>query len=262
MRATWLASVLRLAGCKVAEVAGWEKRGKELVSLDAVILHHTASGPSWTDANVTRLLREGRTDLPGPLAQLGLDRSGKFWVVAAGRCNHNTGEHGNQSVGIEAFNDGKGEVWPTAQLNAWEQGTAAILRHLGLPASRALGHREVDPRRKVDPLGVDLDLFRRNVARLLAPTPPTEVDDMARTCIPTNATRMPNNRFPFFRLSDDSLHVLAYNGAALRKVHGSAYGVPFMTLPELAARPVGICEAPGGAVVVVCEDGGTVDVAA
>jgi peptidoglycan hydrolase-like protein with peptidoglycan-binding domain len=35
-----------------------------------------------------RVLIEGRSNLPGPLAQLGLGRDGTCYVIAAGRCNH------------------------------------------------------------------------------------------------------------------------------------------------------------------------------
>jgi len=63
-----------------------------------------------------RILRDGRRDLPGPLAQLGLRRDGTFVTVAGGRANHNGyGRWGNNSIGVEAYNDGVGEPWPTAQ---------------------------------------------------------------------------------------------------------------------------------------------------
>lgn len=177
MRATWLADVLRASGCTVVPLDGWETRGAPLSQLDAVILHHTATSATASDTNVARLLRDGRADLPGPLSQLGLDRKGRFWLVAAGKCNHNGyGMHANQTVGIEAFNNGTGEPWPAVQLDAWVSGTAAIVKHLGLSVNRVLGHRESDPTRKVDPRGVDLDEFRRRVAALLGgsrpPLPP------------------------------------------------------------------------------------------
>lgn len=185
MRATWLPDVLRAAGLTVVELPGWKGRGKELTAINGVVAHHTATGTNWTDTRVDALLRDGRADLPGPLAQLGLDRAGRYRLVADGRANHNGyGTWGNASIGIEAYNDGKGEPWPAVQLDAYQRGAAAILAHLGLPAAKVLAHRETDPRRKPDPVGIDMAAFRRAVAGHIGapaptiPTGPSTEDDM------------------------------------------------------------------------------------
>lgn len=167
----WLAGCLRDAGLETIPLEGWETRSRPtpLNRVDAVIWHHTATGPNWRDDNVARLLRDGRSDLAGPLSQLGLDRQGRYWVIAAGRCNHNgLGTWGNDSVGIEAFNDGTGEPWPGPQLDAYLRGTAAILKHAGLPVERVLGHYETTVG-KNDPLGLPMDRMREMVAFDLAP---------------------------------------------------------------------------------------------
>lgn len=172
---TWLPGVLRSAGLDVYELPGWETRTTRSSGLTplGVVGHHTATGPNWSDGHVAALLRDGRRDLAGPLAQLGLERDGTFVVIAAGRCNHNGyGTWGNDSIGIEAYNSGTGEPWSAAQVDAYERGVAAILRHLGLGPDRFLGHRETDPHRKIDPAGVDLVAFRRTIAALM------EEDDM------------------------------------------------------------------------------------
>ena len=180
-RATWLAAVLRKAGLHVIEMDGWQTRetrpGFEPM---AVVWHHTATPRSASDLAVRRLLRDGRSDLPGPLCQLGLERDGTFVVIAAGRCNHNGfGEWGNDAIGIEAYNDGIGEPWAPAQLEAYHVGTAALCRALGIGAERVKGHRETDPDRKIDPTGIDMVAVRARVAALLAPTnPPTMEADL------------------------------------------------------------------------------------
>lgn len=176
MRVSWLADVLHDAGLPICPLDGWRGRGRDLIDVKGVVAHHTATRPSTADHRVAELLRDGRPDLAGPLAQLGLDRQGRWWLIADGKCNHNIGEWGNQSIGVEAFNDGRGEPWPTAQLDSWVVGTAAILRHLGYSEGHVLAHRETDPSRKTDPAGVDMNLFRRNVADLLRP--PAGKDDM------------------------------------------------------------------------------------
>lgn len=171
-RATWLAAVLRKAGCKVVEMDGWQTREtRSGFEPQGIVWHHTATGPNVTNEAVRRLLRDGRSDLPGPLCHLGLERDGTFVVVAAGRANHaGYGKPwGNDSIGIEAYNNGVGEPWPKVQLDAYEIGTAAVLTALGLGAPQVKAHREVDPDRKIDPTGIDMNQARARIADLLAP---------------------------------------------------------------------------------------------
>ncbi len=176
MRVPWLADVLRAAGLDVVEVAGWQGRGRELSSVAGVVIHDTVTTRSWSDDSVAKLLRDGRPDLVGPLSQLGLDRWGRVWVIADGRANHNGyGLWGNNSIGIEVFCAGglagKEEPQSELQQTAGQVAAAAILRRLGADESRCQGHREQDPKRKIDPYRVDMLRYRREVAALLAPVP-------------------------------------------------------------------------------------------
>jgi hypothetical protein len=180
MRVSFLADVLRGQGLVVNELTGWQGRGAALQRVDAVVCHATITPRHVPDQNVAGILRDGRSDLPGPLCQLGLDRGGRWWVIADGKGNHNGyGQYGNQTVGIEAFNDGS-EPWPTIQLDSWQHGVAAICKHLNLPVDRVLAHRETDPHRKSDPKGVDMDAFRKRVASILSPVTAasTQEDDL------------------------------------------------------------------------------------
>lgn len=170
MRVTWLADVLHAARLQLAPLDGWQGRGRELTTINGVVWHHTATPASSSDEAVARILRDGRSDLPGPLSQLGLDRRGRFWLIADGKCSHNGyGTWANQSIGIEAFNNGTGEPWSALQVDAWIRGTVAILRHLGFNEGHVLGHKETDPTRKRDPLGIDMPSVRRQIASLLRP---------------------------------------------------------------------------------------------
>jgi len=179
MRLVTLADECRRAGLHVFEVDGWQGRGPDLGQVGAVLAHHTATGRNASDAAVDRLLRDGRPDLPGPLAQVGLNRAGVVRIIAAGRANHAgsgtwRGVTGNsQAVGVESYNDGVGEVWPAAQLDAWDQLNAVLLRLCHLPADALCGHKEWAPTRKIDPRGVDMPAMR-NRARHLLTNPPTE----------------------------------------------------------------------------------------
>jgi len=191
--ATFLADVLKAAGLNVVEHAGWQGRGVgPLGDVKGVILHHTA-GPKAPDRNPNPSLNtvlNGRgaftanarhyPALPGPLSQLYLARDGTYHVLAAGRCNHAgagawRGIAGNSSsIGIEAENAGDGtDPWPPVQLDAYARGVAAILKHLGLTADDACGHKEFAlPRgRKIDP-SFAMPQFRAVVALHMAGTPP------------------------------------------------------------------------------------------
>lgn len=182
MRLLRLADDCRAAGLVVVELPGWETAGGELGNVGAVVSHHTATGPTVSDSAVDRLLRYGRSDLPGPLSQVGLDRQGRVHLIASGVANHAgagswRGVSGNsRAVGVEAYNSGTGEPWSQAQLDAWDVLNAVLLRTLTLPADAVCGHKEWAPTRKIDPAGLDMDDMRARAASLL--TNPQEDDDM------------------------------------------------------------------------------------
>ena len=171
---TWMPEVLRKAGLKVAEVPGWADRGRgPMPTARGVMCHHTANANQRNMPSLDILI-QGRSDLPGPLAQLGLGRDGTYYIVAAGRANHaGSGAWkgitaGNTSfIGIEAENGGTpADPWPEVQLDAYWRGTAALLTRLGAGASMCCGHKEWAPSRKPDPHSLDMNDFRDRVHRL------------------------------------------------------------------------------------------------
>jgi peptidoglycan hydrolase-like protein with peptidoglycan-binding domain len=172
---TWLPEALLAANLKVATVPGWENRGRaSMGTVRGVLCHHTA-GPATGNMPTLRTLVEGRSNLAGPLAQLGLGRDGTFYVVAAGRCNHagtgrwdGVGDGNANLIGVEAENSGTPrDPWPEVQLAAYAHGVAAILAHARLGAERCIGHKEWAPRRKTDPT-FDMTAFRDRVRDILA----------------------------------------------------------------------------------------------
>jgi len=190
----WLPDVLESAGLKVARVDGWEARGRGDAGLTlGVICHHTAGSRTGNMGSLGVLI-DGRADLPGPLAQLGLGRDGTYYVIAAGRCNH-AGKgnwrgltQGNTNfIGIEAEHTGKADdPWPAVQVGAYHWGVAAILKHVGRSPDFCCGHFEyAEPTgRKSDPT-LDMDAFRRAVAGVLtgatpAPRPIPAVEPAGR----------------------------------------------------------------------------------
>lgn len=178
----WLPHVLREAGLKVAPVDGWEERGRgDVREILGVICHYT-QGPRRGNMPSLGTLVDGRSDLPGPLSQLGLGRDGTYYVIAAGRCNHAgkgvwqgiTNGNGN-FIGIEAENTGGANdfPWPAVQLEAYHRGVAAILKHVGRGAEFCAGHKEYARPlgRKIDP-DLEMGAFRAAVAAILAGTSP------------------------------------------------------------------------------------------
>ena len=80
---TWLPTVLKDRGLKVALTDGWENRGHgDIGKIVGVICHHTATPGKKANMPTLKTLIQGRPDLSGPLAQLGLGRDGTYYVVA------------------------------------------------------------------------------------------------------------------------------------------------------------------------------------
>jgi hypothetical protein len=180
---TWLAQVLRDAGLKVIEQPGWQDRGHgDFKDIRGIICHHTAGGGTsdW------QVVQNGRPDLPGPLAQLVLERDGTFRVIAAGVCWHAgrgswpgwpTNDANWHTIGIEAVNNGTGQEWPAVQLDAYKRGCAAIARKVGFDVSNVVGHKEYSSEGKIDPFGIDMRAFRADVLKLLNGKPEAPVPD-------------------------------------------------------------------------------------
>ncbi len=184
MYASDLAAVCRSAGLKVTEVPGWQARGHgPLTAVKTIVCHHTAGPSAAADPSSfpsLRIVRDGRFnqrtqqwELRGPLANLGLGRDGTVYVVAAGVAWHagqvrDSSYSNSNSLGIEAENDGIGEPWPAVQRAAYARLCAALVNRYALTSSRVLAHREVCSPigRKIDPTGIDMPVFRGEVARI------------------------------------------------------------------------------------------------
>lgn len=168
--------MLKAAGLQVKEQPGWQTRGHgDMGTVRGVILHHTAECRDADTEPALDAITNGRPDLKGPLANLGLGQAGVYWCVAAGRAYHaGPGEHKGQTsgnshfIGIEAENDGRGEAWPDVQMEAYAMGCAALAKYCGFGVEMVIGHKEwALPRgRKIDP-NFDMVKFRKRVAELM-----------------------------------------------------------------------------------------------
>ncbi|MFL0459148.1 N-acetylmuramoyl-L-alanine amidase [Kytococcus sedentarius] len=157
---TDLADVLRAAGLPVVEVPGWQERGSTYRGgqrdVKGIVCHHTATSDRFPgDYPTFAWIRDGGANLPGPVANLGLGRSGVWYIFAAGRANHagpvfdryRTTYGNGYSIGIEAENSGLSPDWPQAQYDSYARGVAALSLHYRIPFE---AHKNVRPG-KVDP---------------------------------------------------------------------------------------------------------------
>ena len=202
----WLPKVLRDAGLEVEEIPGWQTRGHgDMGTVRGVILHHTV-GPLKGDYPSLRVVRDGRRDLRGPLAQLGLGRDCKYRMIAAGKAWHaGPGRFkgitaGNSAfIGIEAENTGytKGalaEPWTPEMLEAYAIGCAAILNHIKAGPEWCIGHKEwCQPQgRKIDPTFA-MWLFR---SKVLAHMQDLKTPDAKKTVVAAGARQLQGRPTP------------------------------------------------------------------
>lgn len=166
-----LADACRKSGLPVEEIDGWRTRGHgQFLGVNSIVCHHTATPKSAVGNYPSlRIVRDGRSDLPGPLSQLGLGRDGKVYVIAAGVAWHAGAtffprQDNWHAIGIEAEHDGA-SPWPMVQHAAYVRLVAALVEHYGIALSNVQGHKEVAKPlgRKIDP-NFDMTDFRRRVS--------------------------------------------------------------------------------------------------
>lgn len=199
-----LLHILRAEGIDVVEVGSWRTHNRNHVGpwgpIHGDMQHHTVS--SGEVASV-ELCRRGYTGLPGPLCHGVIGKSGKLYLVSAGRANHagggdpdtlqavinedyaasppkpNVGNangiDGNRHFyGWECVNLGDGkDPWPPAQVETMVRASAAIDREYGWSEKSSIAHREWSAD-KSDPFGPGMPSmpeFRRRVGERLAHTP-------------------------------------------------------------------------------------------
>lgn len=192
----WLADAARSTGYPVVEVPGWRSRGHGGMRLvEGVVGHHTAtSAAAPGDYPSLGIVTNGRSDLRGPLCNLGLGRSGTIYVVAAGLAYHAGASRwldaqgrvvfvdlNDEFLGIEAESSGTG-IWTDAQLDAYPKLVGALLRYMARGTDRYAGHKDVclPHGRKPDPVGIDSAWMRARAANPNpAPSPTTTAEDEA-----------------------------------------------------------------------------------
>jgi len=156
--------------------AAWVEGHGSMGEVFGCMLHHTATAASAPGEYPSlRIVREGRSDLPGPLCNYGLGRSGTIFLISSGLAFHaGAGKWkgvtaGNSHfLGIEAENAGTGQPWPSIQLDAYQRLVASILHALGRNTDWDVRHGTWAPDRKIDTKGFTMSEFDERVREMLA----------------------------------------------------------------------------------------------
>lgn len=235
-------------GVQANYIPGWETRnrgdrGDGWGPVNGFVVHHT--GDDAPDDLDLRVVRDGRSDLPGPLAQFGLRDNGVVDVIGCGRANHagtgdskildlirsegydfvlpapqDDGYDGNgRFYGVEAYYSGSHRP---EQYNAMVNLAAAICDAHGWTGKSVLGHREWT-RTKIDPGSVDMPQFRRDVnARIAEVNRVQTAPSRGVTRPPLPSSSKPDIRVANLRPGYHNADVKAYNDL-LWKAQGPVY---------------------------------------
>lgn len=221
-------AALEKEGVKVVEHAGWQTAGRDKATGKAfgpvrgILIHHTAGSDSSAGLNT---VKNGRSDLPGPLAHVYIAKNGDVHLLSVHRANHaglgdddvlkavikesalpkpnENNTDGNDSFwGAEIANLGNGkDPYPAVQYDAAVRWAAAICRAHGWTEKSVIGHKEWT-NQKIDP-SFSMTKFRADVKAQLAgtykrPEKPTKTQ---------TASVLPGGPYPFeaWRSSADTI---------------------------------------------------------
>lgn len=190
-----LPALLRQAGLTVVEVDDWYGHGHPgSFNPTGVLNHHTgASARGWSQAKELSyarwMFRQGRTDLPAPLCQIALGRSGTVYIGASGRAYHAgtakasgsvaSGDGNSLYIGIEWMLSGTEEI-PEEMMDAGIALNAVLISKVTKTSERTISaHYQTSVTGKWDigdPNGVpykdkkvlDMSLFRSRVKTRVA----------------------------------------------------------------------------------------------
>jgi hypothetical protein len=149
-------------------LGGYSTRGRGDLRPVGNLLHHTASSRRSGDSGALGICTNGRSDLPGPLCNMHVSRSGVITVVALGLANHagkgsgrvleevrrgqppsgdararglsDTVGGNGYFIGWECENDGIGEPWAPVQVDAIVRAVAGVSRVVGPQARHEPAH--------------------------------------------------------------------------------------------------------------------------
>ncbi|UJQ86571.1 lysin A [Mycobacterium phage PenguinLover67] len=186
----WLPEVLRAFGVDCYEVEGARERGHgDFGAISWVLWHHTGN-VNETDDGIAHhpSLGLAANMLIHPDGRVAITGFGVAWHGGKGVWPGIPEDGINQvSIGIECAHSGAhGDPWPAAQMEAMLRVGAAIEWFLALPADHEIAHKEwagaenilgINKQGKPDPIDIDMDWFRSEVAKRAAAGPSGQGED-------------------------------------------------------------------------------------
>jgi len=228
---------LKRRGLKVSAFGDWYNAGGN-ADHKAIVLHHTASAASGSPASDAAYCHHGTSI--APLYNVLIGRDGSVWVLAREKSNSSgkissralqeamagkagsvsaaaRGLHDDTSANQNLFaiayqNNGTGEKWSAAMLNAGNIVAAEALKALGLPHAGWVTQHRVLTARKIDCCGDACPQnFQPGINAAMAgkppPTPPPPVPKPKEyamgTVIPVQEAGKPVSAFRFLNYQNE-----------------------------------------------------------
>jgi len=152
-----------------------------------IVVHSTDSPANATPDGTGRYLQQN--DRQVSIHEYVLARNDVWRMVADDRAAHHCESEtvvfpdglarqlANEATwGIEGFQR-QGQVVDAGIVETMAQRVAAACRRFSLAPERVLAHREIDPGRRTDPVGVDMNAFRARIRAILGPAAPPSGPD-------------------------------------------------------------------------------------
>jgi hypothetical protein len=168
-------------GVRYVEMPGWTTRGRSILTPRYTIAHHTAA-----ERDIDIMLRDGRSDLPGPLCNWAGHNDLAVVAVAAGRANHcgvatvtSDEAYGYEQTGPVPTGSTGSTAFPSYRAAILHQ-AATCIYHGWSVGNVLFGHKEIARPlgRKVDPM-FPMDSMRSAVITAIRnrDTPDTPTDE-------------------------------------------------------------------------------------
>lgn len=202
----WLPDVLRAFGVDFYEAEGARQRGHgDFGAIKWVLWHHTGNR-NETERGITHhpTLGLAANMLIFPTGRVCITGFGIAWHGGKGIYPGIPEDDINSiSIGIECAHSGAhGDPWPPPQMEAMLRVGAAIEWFLQLPPGREIAHKEwagrenplgINKQGKPDPVDIDMNWFRGEVAKRAAAGPLFGGDDMPTVRQPSGSIYRENN---------------------------------------------------------------------
>lgn len=137
----------------------WPQKRK----ITCIVIHATATSKlasplEWLTITESKVSAHYLIDVDGTILQL-VDENNIAWHAGESSWRGLKGVN-SFSIGIELVNPNDGTEFPEVQIEATRALTGAICRERSIPSEDVIGHYDIAPGRKTDPVGFPFDDLR------------------------------------------------------------------------------------------------------